>query len=277
VPKAGNEWIRSPADEKAVLEGCYFDLKAAERVRTFFRRFLRHSKGEWAGKPFELLEWQWRDIVAPLFGWKRADGTRRFRRGYIEVPKKNGKSALFSGLSHYLVMADGEPGAEVYSAAVDRDHSQWIREGHIEATPSEAIDYAYIRKRVNELGLIYHIETIAIDRWNATQLAGELEQDGFEMVAFGQGFASMNWPTKKLEKIVLSAKLAHGGNPVLRWMAANVSLETDAADNWKPSKKKSRERIDGIVALIMGLERATTHEAFTGRYFYWNPSDGVTL
>jgi hypothetical protein len=50
-------------------------------VRTFFRKFLRHSKGEWAGKPFELLDWQWRDIVAPLFGWKRADGTRRYPVG----------------------------------------------------------------------------------------------------------------------------------------------------------------------------------------------------
>ena len=71
------DWIRSEADEHAVAEGCYFDLPAAERVREFFRKFLRHSKGEWAGKPFELLEWQWREIVAPLFGWKRADGTRR--------------------------------------------------------------------------------------------------------------------------------------------------------------------------------------------------------
>ena len=95
------------------------------------------------------------------------------------------------------------------------------------------------------------------------------------MVAFGQGFASMTWPTKKLEEIVLSAKLAHGGNPVLRWMAANVSLETDAADNWKPSKKKSRERIDGIVALIMGLERATAHEQIEGTY--WKPEMGVYL
>ena len=68
----------------------------------------------------------------------------------------------------------------------------------------------------------------------------------------------MNWPTKKLEEVVLAGKLAHAGHPVLRWMASNVSIETDAADNWKPSKKKSVERIDGIVALIMGLERATT-------------------
>jgi phage terminase large subunit-like protein len=76
-------------------------------VRQFFRRFLRHSKGQWAGQPFELLDWQWKSIVAPLFGWKRADGTRRYRRGYIEVPKKNGKSTLFSGLSLYLLYATG--------------------------------------------------------------------------------------------------------------------------------------------------------------------------
>jgi phage terminase large subunit-like protein len=85
-------------------------------------------------------------------------------------------------------------------------------------------------------------------------------------VAFGQGYASMNWPTKKLEEVILAGKLAHGGNPVLRWMASNVSIETDFADNWKPSKKKSRERIDGIVALIMGLDRASRQEEFTSVY-----------
>ena len=97
---------------------------------------------------------------------------------------------------------------------------------------------------------------IALDRWNATQLATQLEGDGFEVVAFGQGYKSMNSPTKRLEQLLLGGQLAHGGHSVLRWMANNVSLETDAADNWKPSKKRSRERIDGIVALIMGLSLA---------------------
>ena len=103
--------MRCEADERAVLDGCWFDIAAAERVRTFFRKFLRHSKGQWAKRPFELLDWQWTQIIAPLFGWKRADGSRRFRRGYIEVPKKNGKSTLFSGLSLYLLAGDGEQGA----------------------------------------------------------------------------------------------------------------------------------------------------------------------
>ena len=79
----------------------------------------------------------------------------------------------------------------------------------------------------------------------------------------------MNAPTKKLEEVVLSGRMAHGGHLVLRWMAGNVSIEKDAADNWKPSKKRSRERIDGLVALIMGLERATRHEPFTGSYFFY--------
>ena len=53
-----SKWIRSPHDERAVLEGCRFDMRAAQRVQTFFTKFLRHSKGQWAGQPFTLLDWQ---------------------------------------------------------------------------------------------------------------------------------------------------------------------------------------------------------------------------
>src|SRR5262249_52383205 len=87
-----DEWVQSEADERALLAGDRFDIRAAERVRTVLHKFIRHSKGEWAGKPFELLDWQWRQIVGPLFGWLRPDGTRRYRRGYIEVPKKTGRA-----------------------------------------------------------------------------------------------------------------------------------------------------------------------------------------
>ena len=136
----------------------------------------------------------------------------------------------------------------------------------MEATPGEVVDYDRIRKRMNELNKQYHINQVAIDRWNATQLATQLAGDGFEMVAFGQGYASMSAPTKKLEEVVLAGRLRHGGHPVLRWMAGNVSIEQDAADNWKPSKKKSCERIDGIVALIMGLDLASREAEFHSIY-----------
>lgn len=120
------KWNRTPTDEAAVKEGCRFDLRRAERVRTFFTKFLRHSKGEWAGKPFEPLDWQWNEVLAPLFGWVRADGTRRFRKSYIELPKKNGKSTLASGVGLYLLCGDGEQGPEVYSAATARDQASIV-------------------------------------------------------------------------------------------------------------------------------------------------------
>lgn len=489
----------------------YFDEAAADRAVSFFELCLTHTKGEWAGQPLKLSDWQAEKIIRPLFGWKRADGTRRYRTAYIQIPRKAGKSTLSAGIALYLLFADKEPGAEIYSAAADREqaaivfdmakgmveaseplrrrsqsyrramivpslaagyrvlsadantkhglsahgiifdelHAQpnrelwdvlttstgarrqpltvaittagydrhsicyelythackvrdglvndpyflpviyeaeagddwkepatwykahpglgvsvkeeyfaaecakaqampgyentfrqlllnqwteqatrwigmaawdacarpmpdltgrdcfaaldlssttdvsalvlafpvdgvlhllpffwvpeegirkrverdrvpydlWIKEGLIEATPGRVIDYDVIRRRINELAETYHIREIAVDRWNATQLSTQLEADGFEMIGFGQGFASMAGPTKELEKRILEGTLNHGGNPVMRWMASNIATEQDAAGNLKPSKKKSTERIDGVVATIMALGR----------------------
>jgi phage terminase large subunit-like protein len=530
--KATRQWVRCPADEKVVDAGHVFDPAAAERVRAFFAKFLRHSKGDFAGKPFELLDWQWQHLIGPFYGWKRPDGTRRYRRADCWVSKKNGKSSLAAGLVLYGLLADGEAGAEVYGAAADRNQAsiifneavsmvaqspalksklrvvetakrivyeekrsfyavlskdsrktghginasltvidekhvvgrelrdtlryagaarrqpafweistagndktsvgyetyqyakkvlegviedpellvfiaeadsndvwedesqwhkanpslgvtisldsfrgdynearqgtvlaranfcqlrlnvwqdavegwlpmdrwdacggeidegldgrecyagldlasttdtaslvllfplpgvdaeagggteespagvpgqsyaallfcwvpeeacrrrerenktrfdQWAREGFVEKTPGDVIDYDMIRAKLNELNEKYAVRQVAIDRWNSTQLSTQLQGDGFEVVAFGQGYASMSAPAKELEALVLSGRLRHGGNPVLRWMASNVSIERDAAGNIKPSKKRSAEKIDGVVALTMAL------------------------
>ena len=146
-------------------------------------------------------------------------------------------------------------------------YPEWISRGLIEATPGTVTDYEYIRKRINELGQIYNIREIAVDRWNATQLVVQLGQDGFNVAFFGQGMRSMAAPTKELEAIVLSEKLQHGGHGVLRWMAANTTVERDAADNRKPSKSKSTEKIDGIVASIMALSRLQADESGGGSVY----------
>ena len=95
--------------------GLRFDPRAAQHAIEFFG-FLRHSKGEWAGQTFALAPWQ-AFVVGSLFGWQRADGLRRFRTAYCAVPRKNGKSTLSAGIALYLLVADGEQGAEIYSAA----------------------------------------------------------------------------------------------------------------------------------------------------------------
>lgn len=129
----------------------------------------------------------------------------------------------------------------------------WINQNYMVATPGNVVDYDFIRAQINKLGEVFRIREVAIDRWNATQLAVQLEQDGLKVTPFGQGFASMSAPTKELEKLILSRQFEHDGNPVLRWMASNVTVKTDPAGNIKPAKDVSTGRIDGIVSLIMAI------------------------
>lgn len=129
----------------------------------------------------------------------------------------------------------------------------WARLGHIELTPGNVVDYDYIKAAILEDSRRFQIKGIAYDQWNATQIALQLQAEGANVMEFGQGYRSMSEPTKELEKLVMEKMLAHGGNPVLRWMASNVSVESDPAGNLKPSKKKSTEKIDGIVATVMAL------------------------
>jgi len=117
---------RDDRDRRTGAErGLIFDAERGAHVVKFFEKFLRHSKGQWARKPFLLEDWQvwW---LWTLFGWMRADGTRRFRQAYHELARKNGKSQIAAGVGLYLTTADEENGAEVYSAATKRDQAKIV-------------------------------------------------------------------------------------------------------------------------------------------------------
>jgi len=499
----------------------HFDPDAANRACEFFDQ-LCHVKGPMAGKPLTLEEWQAEDIIRPLFGEKREDGTRRYRQAYIEIPRKNGKSTLCAALACYMLFCDRpvEMGAEVYSAASDRDQAslvfdpacemirqcpmlnerakirksvkrvtfeetnsfyraiasdvhgahgfnasciildeahaqrgrdfydalttsvgarrqplfiaittaghdkssvcwelhqyakgvkegriddptflpviyaadpeddwtdpatwskanpnlgvsisqeymeeqcvkaresaayentfrrlhlnQWTEQsvrvipmeswrdcpaeateetlegercfagldlastrdvtaltlvfpqeegrfsvlpyffvpeeirtdrdrqdrrqtlsyaaaGLIEKTPGDEVDGSYIRERILQLAELFDIEEIAFDPWNATHFVQSLVDAGLphdSMIKFPQTFGNYNEPMKKLIQLVDYRKLDHGGNQVLEWMAGNTAARTDPSGNMRPDKGKSADKIDGIVALLMGLARA---------------------
>jgi phage terminase large subunit-like protein len=516
----------------------WYDAAAGERVIEFFRKYLVHIKGELGGKPIELMQWEQDQVIRPLFGWKRWDGLRRYRELWLEVPRKNDKTTLAAGLALYLTLADGEPGAEVYSAAADRDqagicfgiaksmvessselasrteiytksivvpatfssykvlsadaftkhglnahaivvdevhaqktrelidtlhtstgsrrqpleiyittaghdrHSicyekhehalrvltdptvdeqllvviyaadpiddwkseatwhkanpglglskkldymraecnravqipgyentfkrldlniwteqasrwlpmakwdqcvglgaiadplalrvalrgrkafggldlantidinayvlafldgmtisllpffwipaerlesrkadgkvpwaQWVKAGLVKVTDGATSDYDVIRSDIEALAKIYPTEEVGFDRWNALQIATQLDNGPAAkasrardrnrtnfVIGFGQGYASMTMPCKALEAAVVGLRLRHAGHPVLRWMAANVAAQRDAADNIKPDKEASSEKIDGIVAGLMAIGRALVHQ-----------------
>lgn len=136
----------------------------------------------------------------------------------------------------------------------------WEKQGHLLATEGNVIHYDFIEKFICDLAEKYHILEIAVDRWNATHMIQNLEDAGFTMVPFGQGFASMSTPTKEFYRLLMEGQIVHAGHPVLRWMAGNVVIETDAAENIKVTKAKSKEKIDGIVASIMALDRCLRNQ-----------------
>ncbi|HFI0384312.1 TPA: terminase large subunit [Streptococcus suis] len=151
-----------------------------------------------------------------------------------------------------------------------RDHvlyDVWERQGYIKTTEGNVVHYGFIEKFIEDLSKIYHIKEIAYDRWNATQMVQNLEGMGLTMVPFGQGYKDMSPPSKELYKLMMEGKIQHGGHPVLKWMGQNVVMRQDPAGNIKPDKEKSVEKIDGIVALIMGLDRCIRHQTDEGSVY----------
>lgn len=497
----------------------WFDQAAADAAVDFFRRYARYTMGEWAGRPFELSPWQEHEIIRPAFGWKRADGTRRYRHVYIEVGGKNGKTELLGGVANLLLLADAEVGGEGYALAAGMDqakivfgrsqrmaqyapelgkhlellkgstfcpelnavfmplagtpsgktgknpsfvigdethewpddtlwvyvtrgmgarrqpmtwrittggkrggvgwemheraekirdgiiedpetlvvmyttdpeddwtdpetwakgnpnldisvkssflaaecrkaqdsprleahfrsyhlcqwgqqatkwlslpkwdacnsaadnprrwaeleaelegrpcfggldlstttdlaalvwsfppvapddvyvlvcrfwlpevtievrsrkdqldYDKWAREGAIIATSGDVIDYDVIERQVYADCETFDVRGLGADPWNATQIVTRMMEHGVPVQFFRQGFASMSPPSKQFEIRVIAGKLDHGGHPVLRWNASNVCVLSDPAENIKPSKQHSTEKIDGIVSAVM--------------------------
>jgi phage terminase large subunit-like protein len=158
----------------------------------------------------------------------------------------------------------------------------WASEGHITLTPGVVTDYSFVEAKIMELVDRYKVQEVTLDRWNATDISTRLSEQGANITWIGQGYRSLSAPSKRLEELVLSGKLIHGDHPILRAQAAQVMIETDPAGNIKPSKRASgskanSERIDGIVALVMGLGRCmdsgesktSVDDVYTDRGLRW--------
>ncbi|ORE90432.1 Putative terminase-like protein [Stappia sp. 22II-S9-Z10] len=143
------------------------------------------------------------------------------------------------------------------------DYVRWAEEGFLTLTPGNVVDHTAIVDHIIELGTRFSVQEVAIDRWNSTAVQTALQEEGFEVAQFGQGFASMNAPVKELKRAILSGHFRHGDNPLLRMNFANVVADTDAAENEKFAKDKStkgRGRIDGAVAAAMAVGRILASE-----------------
>jgi phage terminase large subunit-like protein len=191
------------------------------------------------------------------YGWLDLSSKTDITTFGLVVPRDDGTVTL---MPWFFIPRDnirerGERDAALYE--------QWAHYGFIELTDGNVSDYDYLRKRINEIrhgagGIRF--QEIAYDDWNAGGLEQHLIEDGFTMVPTAQSIKSLSPGTKELLALTLSGRADHGGNPVLRYMADNLVVESDTNERVRPTKAKSTGRIDGIVGCVMGLDRVMRHE-----------------
>lgn len=243
--------------ETITLESFAADAREAEQSPSKLNAFLRYRLNVWTTQD---VRWISPDAWAKCGGPLRPDLEGREWFAGLDLASTTDLSALvlvsqaddgtFDVLPFFWVP---EQNAAERTLRDKVDYVGWIRDGHIRATDGNVTDYDVIRRDIVEIAGKYKIRQLGIDRWNATQLATQLQGEGLDVVGFGQGYGSMSSPSKQFETLVASQRIRHGDHPVLSWMAANVAVQTDHQQNIKPSKAKSTERIDGIVSLVMGL------------------------
>jgi phage terminase large subunit-like protein len=132
-------------------------------------------------------------------------------------------------------------------------YKSWVASGALQTTPGNVTDYDYIEHVVVEDSIAFGCKGLAYDPWNATQVAIHLQSEGLPCVEFRQGYRSMAAPSKEIERLFTSGQLEHGNHPVLMWMFQNAAYKKDPAGNIKPDKERAAEKIDGVVASVMGI------------------------
>ena len=249
-----------------------------EAVQSAYEQALQNPADEMSFRQFRLNEWSNADIRwMPMDKWDACgfdlfpeDLKGRECYGGLDLSSTGDLTAFVlvfppgGDEDYYIVL----PFFWIPENAVDlrtrRDHvpyAVWRKSDLINATEGDVVDYDHVVSFIEKLSDDYSIKEIAYDRWGAEKIRRDLEElgaeRGFTVFPFGQGFASMSAPTKDLYQLVLERKIRHGRHPVMDWNMGNVVVKKDPAGNIKPDKEKSTEKIDGAVACIMGLARAT--------------------
>jgi len=252
------------------------DFRSLEEMRIACRRAQEIPAQENTFRRLYLNQWteqaaRWISLPA----WDACGGDARpldGRKCWVGMDLSSTKdltalAAVFPAANGFDVLTEFFIPADSVRLRSQRDrvpYDQWAKEGHLVATPGNVVDYEAVRGTLQAWADRFDVQEVAFDPWNATDLVTRLQdQDGLTCVPMRQGFVSLSAPTKALEKAILSKTLHHTRHPVLRWNVSNVSVETDPAGNLKPSKQKSTDRIDGVVALVMAIDRMERNHSIT--------------
>jgi len=242
LKEQANQAMRMPSTENS-----FRNLLLNQRVEArspFVSRTVWQENGS---EPLEL------DPLTPIYGGLDLSAVNDLTALVLLAEHPDG---TFGVLPTFWLPHDGLP----ERSRQDRvPYDVWQREGYLQTTPGASIQYEWVAHQLKIVFERYNVQNIAFDRYNMRFLKPWLEKVGFsddelaKFIEFGQGFASMSPALRELESALLSRKLRHGNHPVLTMCAQNATIQQDAAENRKFVKAKASGRIDGMVALAMGL------------------------
>ncbi|MBO6258873.1 MAG: terminase large subunit [Succinivibrio sp.] len=160
------------------------------------------------------------------------------------------------GKTHYYVFPSFWLPRRAVENAKNSQYSGWERQELLNVSEGEVTDFRSVKDSILEDCSRFDVQEVDFDPWQAAQLSKELEDEGVVMVEVRQTVLNMSDPMKSLQAAVYDRTLHHDGGPVLTWMMSNVIAHTDAKDNIYPRKEFPENKIDGVVALIMAINRA---------------------
>jgi phage terminase large subunit-like protein len=256
-PQANPSWGVTIKPEDFAL-----DAREAEQSPTKLNSFLRYRLNTWTSSDVRWLSPEtWQQGSVPL----RPFGNRPVYAG-LDLATTYDLTALV------LLCPDEDGSIDVMpffwipkdnaAERANRDkvpYLDWIRDGHIRATEGNVTDYTILHRDLVEICQQHRVRHLAVDlKFNGQMIANLLQGDGLDVRGWPQGGRAMSAPAKALENLIAGGKIRHANHPVLTWCAGNVAVHEDRYGNIFPSKAKSTERIDGIVALCQAIGLWTT-------------------
>lgn len=276
-----NPLVREGFIPRENLESMHAGVKASEHELAKFRR--KHLN-VWVGSSFAYLNmdaWNRQTATiedADLIGLPMVaafDLSQRtdFTSLMLLFWRQQGEKVTYYLKPYFWLPSEG---LRARQEADGMPYQRWVDQGFIELSPGPTIDYHLVLDRLKTLSVTYRVKEIAYDPWNAEHLVQDLDRAGYTLSPVRQGFVSMTAPMKALQAAVLDGAVVHGCNPVLSWQAGQLMAKEDATGNVKPLKAGRKNKIDGMVALIMALGLAMRHQ-HAGKYkssLQWFFSEG---
>lgn len=240
-----NRWI---AVDESWLPGDLWDACGADVLPATWER-------DWAGRE--------------CFGGLDLSSTSDFTAWVLLFPRDDGG---FDVVPRFFIPTGG-----LEQRGMMRDDiAMWGAAGFINLVKRDAIDYALVADQIRKDCQRFNIVEIGYDPWHAVNVINLLDDVPVTMVKVSQYASVMNAPCRMLETLLAQRNLHHYGNPVLRWMARNVYVELNPYDAMRPSKRRSKDKIDGITALLIALERAAAPRASAGIAMYISGEEDET-